>query len=55
MPDQSGYRFYPIVYISRLKSVIDTGERPTTKLVSGIDDTNRFDFDENSCKKIAGY
>ena len=32
--------------MSRLKKVIDLNERPTRKLVTGIDETNRFDFDE---------
>ena len=33
LPDRSGYRFYPVVHISRLKKVTEQGARPTTKLV----------------------
>ena len=47
LPDRSGYRFHPVVHISRLKGVNDTSERPTTKLVADLDDTSRFDFDED--------
>ena len=46
LPDKSGYRFYPIVHISRLKRVKELRERPTTGLVDGLDETDRFNFDE---------
>ena len=46
LPDKSGYRFYPIVHISRLKRVKELSERPTTGLVDRLDVTDRFDFDE---------
>ena len=32
--------------MSRLKGDNDTSERPTTRLVACLDDTSRFDFDE---------
>ena len=46
LPDRSGYRFYPVVHISRLKEMTEQGARPTTKLVEGLRDTDRLDFDE---------
>ena len=46
LPDRSGYRFYPVVHISRLKTVTEQGARPTTKSVEGVGDTDRLDFDE---------
>ena len=50
-PDRSGYRFYPVVHVSSLKKVRDHGERPTRKLVTVIDETGRFDFDEELLPK----
>ena len=47
LPDKSGYRFYPIVHISRLKRVKELSERPTTGLVGGLDETDRFAFDDD--------
>ncbi|ETP36043.1 hypothetical protein F442_15920 [Phytophthora nicotianae P10297] len=38
LPDKSGYRFYPIVHVSRLKEVNEYPSRPKTRLT--------FDFDE---------
>ncbi|GMF63143.1 unnamed protein product [Phytophthora fragariaefolia] len=46
LPDKSGYRFYPVVHVSRLKAVKELGERPTTRLRPELDETERFDFDE---------
>ena len=46
LPDRSGYRFHPVVHISRLKGVNDSSERPTKRLVAGSDDTSGSDFDE---------
>ena len=43
--DRNGYRFDPIVHVSRLKKVRDHGERPTRRLVTGLAEFNRFDFD----------
>ncbi|GMF62319.1 unnamed protein product [Phytophthora fragariaefolia] len=46
LPDKSGYRFYPVVHVSRLKAVKELGERPTTRLRPELDETERFDFDK---------
>ena len=46
LPDRSGQRFCPVVHVSRLKKVRNLGERPTRRLVTGIDETERLDFDE---------
>ena len=43
-----GYRFYPVVHVSRLKKVRDQGGRPTRRLVNGIAETDRFDFAEEN-------
>ncbi|GMF55609.1 unnamed protein product [Phytophthora fragariaefolia] len=46
LPDKSGYRFYPVVHVSRLKKVADLGQRPTAKLVDELSENDRFNFDE---------
>ncbi|KAE8960191.1 hypothetical protein PR002_g30301 [Phytophthora rubi] len=46
LPDKSGYRFYPVVHVSRLKKVTDLGQRPTVPLVDELSENPRFDFDE---------
>ena len=46
LPDMSGYRFYSIVHVSHLKKFRDHGERSTRRLVTGITEADRFDFDE---------
>ncbi|GMF17647.1 unnamed protein product [Phytophthora fragariaefolia] len=46
LSDKSGYRFYPVVHVSRLKKVADLGQRPTAKLVDELSENDRFDFDE---------
>ncbi|KAE9161714.1 hypothetical protein PF005_g31131 [Phytophthora fragariae] len=46
LPDKSGYRFYPVVHVSRLKKVTDLGQRPTVPLVDELSENQRFDFDE---------
>ncbi|GMF49868.1 unnamed protein product [Phytophthora fragariaefolia] len=46
LPDKSGYHFYPVVHVSRLKKVVDLGQRPTAKLVDELNENDRFDFDE---------
>ncbi|KAE9281588.1 hypothetical protein PF008_g27848 [Phytophthora fragariae] len=46
LPDKSGYRFYPVVHVSRLKAVKENGERPTTRLRPELSEAERFDFDE---------
>ncbi|POM62384.1 LOW QUALITY PROTEIN: reverse transcriptase [Phytophthora palmivora] len=46
LPDKSGYRFYPVIHVSRLKKVVDTEKRPTTPLIAGLEEDQRFDLDE---------
>ncbi|OWZ12270.1 hypothetical protein PHMEG_00014594 [Phytophthora megakarya] len=46
LPDKSGYLFYPVVHISRLKSVNEFSSRPTTLLAPEIAEDSRMDFDE---------
>ncbi|GMF45115.1 unnamed protein product [Phytophthora fragariaefolia] len=46
LPDKAGYRFYPVVHVSRLKSVREDNRRPTAELVDGLGEDDRFDFDE---------
>ncbi|GMF47904.1 unnamed protein product [Phytophthora fragariaefolia] len=46
LPDKSGYRFYPVVHVSRLKAVKELGERPTTRLRHEHGEAERLDFDE---------
>ena len=45
-PDRSGYRFYPVIDLSRFEKVTGQGERPTTKLVHRLGKTDRLDVDE---------
>ncbi|KAE9118031.1 hypothetical protein PF010_g8375 [Phytophthora fragariae] len=46
LPDKIGYRFYPVVHVSRLKAVRENGERPTTRLRPELSEAERLDFDE---------
>ncbi|KAE8878923.1 hypothetical protein PF003_g37165 [Phytophthora fragariae] len=46
LPDRSGYRFYPVVHVSRLKAVNEFGERPRTRLAPDMTEETRLDFDE---------
>ncbi|KAG3078387.1 hypothetical protein PI125_g20998 [Phytophthora idaei] len=46
LPDKSGYRFYPVVHVSRLKALTSLGERPKTRLAAELEEPQRFDFDE---------
>ncbi|OWY94757.1 hypothetical protein PHMEG_00035425 [Phytophthora megakarya] len=46
LPDKSGYRFYPVVHISRLKPVNEFSSRHTTQLAPEIAEDSRMDFDE---------
>ncbi|GMF38630.1 unnamed protein product [Phytophthora lilii] len=41
-----GYRFYPVVHVSRLKPVNEYGDRPKTRLAPDITENSRLDFDE---------
>ena len=44
LPDREGYRFHPVVHVSRLKLRRTHPERPDVRLAEGVDE--RFDFDE---------
>ncbi|GMF32590.1 unnamed protein product [Phytophthora fragariaefolia] len=46
LPDKSGYRFYPVVHVSRLKAAKELGERPATRLRHELGEAERLDFDE---------
>ncbi|GMF44916.1 unnamed protein product [Phytophthora fragariaefolia] len=46
LPDKAGYRFYPVVHVSRFKSVRDDIRRPIAELVDGLGEDDRFDFVE---------
>ncbi|GMF61064.1 unnamed protein product [Phytophthora fragariaefolia] len=46
LPDRSGYRFHPVVHVSRLKPVNEFQSRPTTRLAPDISEQTRLDFDE---------
>ncbi|OWY91071.1 hypothetical protein PHMEG_00040505 [Phytophthora megakarya] len=46
LPDKSGYRFYPVVHVSRLKAVNEFCDRPKTRLAQDITEDTRLDFDE---------
>ncbi|OWY92076.1 hypothetical protein PHMEG_00039068 [Phytophthora megakarya] len=46
LPDKSGYRFYPVVHVSRLKAVNELCDRPKTRLAQDITEGTRLDFDE---------
>ncbi|OWZ01072.1 LOW QUALITY PROTEIN: hypothetical protein PHMEG_00027614 [Phytophthora megakarya] len=46
LPDRSGYRFYPVVHVSRLKAVDEFNDRPNTRLTAEVTDASRLDFDE---------
>ncbi|OWZ03781.1 hypothetical protein PHMEG_00024431, partial [Phytophthora megakarya] len=46
LPDKSGYRFYPVVHVSRLKAVNKYCDRPKTRLVQDVTENSRLDFVE---------
>ncbi|KAG6622559.1 uncharacterized protein IUM83_05307 [Phytophthora cinnamomi] len=46
LPDRSGYRFYPVVHVSRLKAVSEFSDRPRTRLTPEVTEGSRLDFDE---------
>ncbi|OWY92817.1 hypothetical protein PHMEG_00038022, partial [Phytophthora megakarya] len=46
LPDKSGYRFYPVVQVSRLKAVNEFRDRPKARLARDVAEEARFDFDE---------
>ncbi|ETI54104.1 hypothetical protein L914_20477 [Phytophthora nicotianae] len=44
--DRSGYRFYPVVHVSRLKAVSEFENRPTAGLTHVVSEESRLDFDK---------
>ncbi|GMF42916.1 unnamed protein product [Phytophthora fragariaefolia] len=46
LPDRSGYRFYPVDHVSRLKAVKEFGDRPKVRLTRELTDEARLDLDE---------
>ncbi|OWZ08101.1 hypothetical protein PHMEG_00019409 [Phytophthora megakarya] len=46
LPDKSGYRFYPVVHVSRLKAVNEFCDRPKARLARDVAEEARIDFDE---------
>ncbi|POM79590.1 Hypothetical protein PHPALM_2696 [Phytophthora palmivora] len=46
LPDRSGYRFYPVVHVFRLKAVNEFGSRPKSRLTPEVTEETRLDFDE---------
>ncbi|GMF27201.1 unnamed protein product [Phytophthora fragariaefolia] len=51
LPDKAGYRFFPVVHVSRLKPVREDNCGPTAELVDGLGEDDRFDFDEELLPK----
>ncbi|KAF1787356.1 Chromo domain-like [Phytophthora cactorum] len=51
---QSGYRFYPVVHVSRLKAVNEFPSRPRARLTQDVTEESRLDFDEELLLKTAG-
>ncbi|GMF35723.1 unnamed protein product [Phytophthora lilii] len=46
LPDRSGYKFYPVVHVPRLKAANEFEDRPRTQLAPGVTEEARLDFDE---------
>ncbi|OWZ24539.1 hypothetical protein PHMEG_000430 [Phytophthora megakarya] len=46
LPDKSRYRFYPVVYVSRLKAVNEFFNRPKARLARDVAEEARVDFAE---------
>ncbi|POM70935.1 Hypothetical protein PHPALM_12568 [Phytophthora palmivora] len=46
LPGKSGYRFYPVIHVPRLKKVVDAEKIPTTRLTAELEEGQRLDFDE---------
>ncbi|GMF39361.1 unnamed protein product [Phytophthora fragariaefolia] len=46
LPDTSGYRFYPVIHVSRLKAEKGFGDRPNVRLIRELTDEARVNFDE---------
>ncbi|OWZ12657.1 LOW QUALITY PROTEIN: hypothetical protein PHMEG_00014143 [Phytophthora megakarya] len=47
LPDGSGYRFYPVVHVSRLTMINEFGDRPSARLTQDANEASRLDFDED--------
>ncbi|GMG15189.1 unnamed protein product [Phytophthora fragariaefolia] len=54
LPARSGYRFYPVVHVSRQKVVGEFGDRPKVRLVRELTDEARLDFDEDLLPEDSG-
>ncbi|KAE9279351.1 hypothetical protein PF001_g24756 [Phytophthora fragariae] len=46
LPNRSGYCFYHVVHVSRLKAVSEFGDRHKVRLAPEVDEESRVDFDE---------
>ncbi|KAG3234112.1 hypothetical protein PI124_g20831 [Phytophthora idaei] len=46
LPDRRGYRFHPVVHVSRLKPATEFEDRPTVRLAPEVEEKHRTDFDE---------
>ncbi|KAG2761860.1 hypothetical protein PC129_g20002 [Phytophthora cactorum] len=46
LPDRRGYRFHPVVHVSRLKPVTEFEDRPTVRLAPEVEEKHRTDLDE---------
>ncbi|KAG3061664.1 hypothetical protein PI125_g24670 [Phytophthora idaei] len=46
LPDRRGYRFHPVVHVSRLKPVTEFEDRPAVRLAPEVAEKHRTDFDE---------
>ncbi|OWZ19343.1 hypothetical protein PHMEG_0006421 [Phytophthora megakarya] len=54
LPDRSGYRFYPVVHVSRLKVVDEFGDRPSARLTHDVNEASRLGFDEELLPEDSG-
>ncbi|KAG3184384.1 hypothetical protein PC128_g13762 [Phytophthora cactorum] len=54
LPDRRGYRFYPVVHVSRPKPVTDFEDRPTVRLAPEVEEKHRIDFDEELLPEDSG-
>ncbi|KAG2805061.1 hypothetical protein PC111_g17990 [Phytophthora cactorum] len=45
-PDRGGYRFHPVVHVSRLKPVTEFEDRPTVRLAPKVEEKHHIDSDE---------
>ncbi|KAG3232755.1 hypothetical protein PI124_g22167 [Phytophthora idaei] len=54
LPDRRGYRFHPVVHVSRLKPVTGFEDRPTVRLAPEVEDKHRADLDEELYQRTVG-